>query len=161
MKRLRAVWLAAGAALSACLIVGPTASAAVAADDPAKVEWSAEYGTSTASGLRWVEPGSVFSGQLMVQGNLENNGSGCYSVWTRWTRDMVPLPESRQATVCGTDSVPVDIKLDHYLPTTNGYLRVCKGQTNADCGESIILTSWPIGDAAPHASPRASVQLSR
>ena len=148
MKRMRAVWSAAGAILGAGLLVGATTSSATAETDSAKVEWSATHGTATASGLRWTEPRSDIGNRLVVEGDLKNTGSGCYSVWVRWIHDLAPGPERLQTTVCGSGSVPVDVVLDMYWPTTGGYLRVCKGKTNTDCGEQISLTTWPIERAS-------------
>ncbi|MFD5479972.1 hypothetical protein [Streptomyces hawaiiensis] len=118
-----------------------TGSAAASA-----VEWSAGHGSSTASGMRWTEKsGSGTGSALVVEGELENTGPECYSVWIRWTRDLIPLPYTKSATQCGTGSATVGLRLDPYRPTTTGYLKVCRGtEDTRDCGEAVPLTSWPI-----------------
>ncbi|MCX2925735.1 hypothetical protein [Streptomyces sp. NEAU-W12] len=146
MHTFKTVTVALGSA--AVLAAGTSAAAADTAGSAATsaVEWSAGHGSSTASGVRWTEKsGSGIGSALVVEGELENAGPECYSVWVRWTRDLAPLPYTKSATRCGTGSAPVGLRLDPYWPTTTGYLKVCRGtEDTRDCGEAVSLTSWPI-----------------
>ncbi|GAA4314910.1 hypothetical protein GCM10023086_36460 [Streptomyces venetus] len=140
--------LCAGAALIAAPSVsGGSAAATTGGAAAGPVAWSATHGTATAAGTRWTEAsdsGAPFSA-LVIEGELRNSGSECYSVWVRWMRDLVPGPYTKQATQCGTGSAPVNIRLGAYLPTTTGDLKVCRGnQDTKDCGEPVSLTSWPV-----------------
>ncbi|MDX3229081.1 hypothetical protein [Streptomyces sp. ME19-01-6] len=82
----------------------------------------------------------------MVQGELRNTGTECFSVWVRWTDDWVVTPYTKQASQCGGGVAPVNMRKSYGL-TTTGRLTVCRGTTDTqDCGEDISLTRWPINN---------------
>lgn len=121
--------------------------------------WSAHHGTATASGTRWTERGDngTLFPALVVRGELQNTGTGCYSVWVQWTHDLAPAPPHKQATRCGPGAAPVAYRLPSYSLTTTGSLFVCKGDKNTtDCGPHESLTSWPSGTSRSRTSQHAS-----
>ncbi|MCT7352467.1 hypothetical protein N4P33_09795 [Streptomyces sp. 15-116A] len=134
------------AAAAVCTVLSAAGPAAAGASGTAAVEWSAAHGTSVASGTRWTEPsGTGFGAALVVEGELRNSGTECFSVWVRWTYDFVPGPYRKHATQCGTGTAPVSVRLDPYRPTTTGQLTVCRGSADTrDCGPAVSLTSWPV-----------------
>lgn len=143
--------LSAAAAVCAVVSAASPAAAGVSGETEgalrtAAVEWSAAHGTSVASGTRWTErSGTGFGSALVVEGELRNSGSECFSVWVRWTYDFVPGPYRRHATQCGTGSAGVNVRLDPYRPTTTGQLTVCRGSADTrDCGPAVSLTTWPV-----------------
>ncbi|MFC9752183.1 hypothetical protein [Streptomyces sp. NPDC056921] len=135
------------AAAAAGVLLGVTVPAHAAdSDRPARtVAWAAAYGTASAGGERWTEPGGTgFSTDLVVLGKLSNTGEGCYSLWTRFTFDLAPGLVRKQAEVCGPGTVDVDLR-QRYQLTTTGSLTVCRGTENAeDCAPWQSITSWPI-----------------
>ncbi|GAB7035713.1 hypothetical protein AB0G35_15620 [Streptomyces sp. NPDC021749] len=138
------------ASATALLALGQTtATAAGVRSAGAAVPWKATYGTATASGTRSLEAkdGSPFS-KIVIKGDFKNTGGDCYSVWTQWSRDLVPGPPVKRATLCGKGSKAVDLSLDNYLPTTTGSVFICRGDKDTkDCGEHEDLTSWPVNHA--------------
>lgn len=146
-----------GVLISSALVLasGNTATAGPA-PGAAAVQWSAAHGASTASGTRWTEPSGI-GNALVVEGELRGTGAGCSSVWVQWTRDLAPGPYRVHATQCGDEVTPVRIRLDPYWPTTTGRLKVCRGTADMnDCGPSISLTSWPVGNAEKSSSSTPS-----
>ncbi len=141
----------------ALVIAALSSSAHSAAADPAPaaaapVEWVAAHSTAAASGSRWTEQDVIWPA-LIIEGELRNTGTGCFSVWVRWIHDFSPSPYARHATQCGDEAAPVNIRLSPYLPTTTGQLKVCRGtEDTTDCGPVISLTTWPIDGPSRAAS---------
>ncbi len=137
----RAVPAAAAVGLALVLTTPASASEVRSA---AGVEWSTEFETATAAGLRWIEPSGSFSDDLVLDGTLSNTGDGCYAVWTMFIDDFAGSPASKQAEICGPGSVAVDVRED-YDVTTTGYLWICKGTAaTSDCAPWETITWWPI-----------------
>jgi hypothetical protein len=148
---MRARTLALGATLASAVTVLALAQPSVADDASAApaagpVAWSASHGQATASGTRWTEPGEVLFPKLVIEGTLDNNGTGCSSVWVQWTHDFVVYPPKKVVTQCGGGSKAVNETLASYSPTMTGRLTVCAGKADtSDCGAWESLTSWPVG----------------
>ncbi|CAL9446606.1 hypothetical protein SUDANB106_02385 [Streptomyces sp. enrichment culture] len=133
---------AASTAESTATGTGATADAAAAA---ARVPWSVRHGSASASGERWVETSvaGIFH-TLVIRGELTGSGSGCHSLWIRYTYDLAPAPPRKYAEVCGSDSTPVALR-HQYRPTTSGYLTVCRGTDDTeDCAAWQSITWWPV-----------------
>lgn len=129
-----------------------SAAAGPAPSTAAPVEWSAAHGSAAASGIRWTEQDGIRSA-LVIEGELRNTGTGCFSVWVRWIHDFFPSPYTRHATQCGDEIAPVNLRLSPYLPTTTGQLKVCRGaEDTTDCGPAISLTPWPVNGPSRAAS---------
>ncbi|MFF3328961.1 hypothetical protein ACFYWX_05275 [Streptomyces sp. NPDC002888] len=136
--------ISAISAVSANASNAPTAVPAHSAAAP--VQWSATHGSATASGTRWTEQSGTAT-VLVVEGQLRNTGTECSSVWVQWTRDFVSSPYTKQATQCGSEVSPVNVRLNPYRLTTTGRLKVCRGTTDTnDCGTAVSLTTWPISN---------------
>jgi hypothetical protein len=130
-----AAWLLALAQPS---VAAPHASAAATTHT-----WSAAHGSADASGTRWLEPGDFMFSTLRIDGSLHQSGSGCSSLWVRWTFDLAPSAPRKVATQCGTGSTPVSVTLQNYMPTTTGSVAVCDGDADTDdCGTWKSVTSW-------------------
>ncbi|SNX62956.1 hypothetical protein SAMN06272735_4753 [Streptomyces sp. TLI_55] len=93
----------------------------------------------------------------MVNGEIQNTGTECFSVWVQWTRDFIPSPYTKHATQCGAGVSPVNLRLSPYQLTTTGRLKVCQGAADTtDCGSAISLTTWPINNSKKTASTNQS-----
>ncbi|SEQ27426.1 hypothetical protein [Streptomyces radiopugnans] len=133
---------AASTAGSTVAGTGATADATAAA---ARVPWSVRHGSASASGERWVETSvaGIFH-TLVIRGELTGSGSGCHSLWIRYTYDLAPAPPRKYAEVCGSGSTPVALR-HQYRPTTSGYLTVCRGTDDTeDCAAWQNITWWPV-----------------
>ncbi|MFG2004884.1 hypothetical protein ACGFNU_37635 [Spirillospora sp. NPDC048911] len=107
------------------------AAAATGKADP--VPWSVGHGTATASGTRWYE-----NGYLKAQGNLENTGSECYTLWGVWTLDFTYY-YAKHASLCGPGSAPVNISQDAGM-LSSAKLMICRGtQDVSDCGPRVRI----------------------
>ncbi|MEU5031949.1 hypothetical protein [Streptomyces milbemycinicus] len=132
--------------IAALSVSANSAAAAPANSAAAPVAWSATHGSATASGTRWTERVDIHT-DLVVQGELRNTGTECFSVWVQWIHDWVVTPYTKQATQCGGGVSPVNVRLSPYGLTTSGQMKVCRGTADtADCGEAISLTHWPINN---------------
>ncbi|PJE97623.1 hypothetical protein CUT44_10795 [Streptomyces carminius] len=146
MRRpVRAALAAATGALLATA-AAPANAAETTAAGPAAVEWSARHGTATATGERWIESsGTIFTRTLVLEGELINTGSECYSVWIRFTFDLAPMPAHKYAEICGPGTTGVEVRQSPHMPTTTASLAVCRGTANAaDCGTWQNITWWPV-----------------
>lgn len=134
-------WAVVAAAIGALVTGAPPATAL----DAEAVAWSVGHQTAVASGERWTEPGSTrLSTDLVISGKLSNSGEGCYSLWTRFVFDLGPGRVLRQAEICGSGTVDVDVR-QAYQTTTTGSLTVCKGTVDTtDCASWQNITWWPI-----------------
>ncbi|MFP8903564.1 hypothetical protein [Streptomyces atacamensis] len=159
-RRTRAAITAAAALLAATALPGAATAAAsttgstagstatgtgATADAAARVPWSVRHGSASASGERWVETSvaGIFH-TLVIRGELTGSGSGCHSLWIRYTYDLAPAPPRKYAEVCGSDSTPVALR-HQYRPTTSGYLTVCRGTDDTeDCAAWQSITWWPV-----------------
>lgn len=143
---MRARTLALGSVLASAgwLLALAQPSAAAPAPAPAETHtWSAAHGGATASGTRWLEPGDFLFSTLRIEGDLHHTGSGCSSVWVRWTYDLAPMWPQKVATQCGAGSTPVSVTLSNYRPTTTGSIAVCDGDADTDdCGAWRSVTTW-------------------
>ncbi|MER7402526.1 hypothetical protein ABT373_08530 [Streptomyces sp. NPDC000070] len=115
----------AGASLLSLALVA-YGSSAVAAEG-----WSVSHGTADASGTtRSVETGGLF-GNVAVEGELRNTGSGCYTLWIQWTADLTVGPPFKMGTQCGPGSVPVRFEKPGGLGTT--WVKICRDTQHTDC----------------------------
>lgn len=142
-------WTAAAAITGSLLIAAtpavaaPTATTEVQASDP--IEWSVTHGTATSTGERWMEreTGKIFP-DLVLDGQLENTGEGCSSVWIRFQFDMAPVMPVKHAEVCGAGTAEFNLR-QQYMPTTTASLSVCEGTENTqDCAPWESMTRWPV-----------------
>ncbi|GAA1564161.1 hypothetical protein GCM10009678_54070 [Actinomadura kijaniata] len=107
--------------------------AAAEADKATPTPWSVGYDTANASGTRWYE-----NGYLTGQGNLQNTGSGCFTLWGFYTVDF-SYYYVKHATQCGPGSAPVSIQQDASM-LTSARLMICRGTEDvSDCGPKVRI----------------------
>ncbi|MFF8917390.1 hypothetical protein ACF08M_29805 [Streptomyces sp. NPDC015032] len=137
----KTAWAVVAAAVGALVTGAPSATAL----DAEAVAWSVGHQTAAASGERWTEPSSTgLNVDLVISGKLSSTGEGCYSLWTRFLFDLGPGKVLKQAEICGSGTVDIDVR-QAYRATTTGSVTVCKGTVDTtDCASWENITWWPI-----------------
>ncbi|MCX4692720.1 hypothetical protein [Streptomyces sp. NBC_01408] len=133
-------WAVAAATATALITAAAPASAAGGG-----IPWSITHGTAKAEGDRSLARSATGVLELRVDGKLSRTGEGCSSVWVRFQFDMAPMPARKQAQVCGDGTADVNIRMS-YMPTTTGYVTVCKGtEKPTDCAPWASISHWRRG----------------
>lgn len=143
MVQLRTRVSAVIAGLIACvtLVLAQGTGTASAAASP----WSAAYGPASAAGRYRGEPGpEPYSWDYVFDGQVENTGSGCYSVWFVVVYDLHFPRVTKAGTQCGAGAAPAHFRFPSWGVPTNVEVAVCKGSENYDdCGPwEFVATFW-------------------
>lgn len=121
-----------GVAALVCAAALGAGTAAAQAEESAEA-WQLSHGSASASGTHYTE-----GGQIVVEGALNNTGTGCYTLQYIYVYDFSGR-SGTLASVCGSgsDAFTTPVGRDSFMSSVRVYL--CKGTGQMDDCESVLL----------------------